>query len=71
MIEVTRLDGSHFILNCDVIETIEANPDTVISLTTQKKLVVRESPTEIILRTIEFRQRVYNGLPPAYARETA
>jgi flagellar protein FlbD len=67
MIEVTRLDGSHFVLNCDIIETIEANPDTVISLTTQKKLLVRETPRELIELVIGFKRVVYQS-PPGYAR---
>lgn len=59
MISVTRLDGSEFIINADLIETIEATPDTVITFARDKKVVVRESPDEIIDRVVVFRQRVY------------
>ena len=41
VISVTRLDGSKFFLNSDLIESIESTPDTVLTLTSQKKLVVR------------------------------
>ncbi len=57
MIEVTRLDGSSVIVNSDLIEFIEANPDTVITMTTSKKMVVRESKQELIRRVIEFRRQ--------------
>lgn len=47
MITLTRLDGSTFYLNSDLIETIESTPDTVVTLTTGKKFVVRETGEEI------------------------
>lgn len=59
MIAVSRLDGSSFFLNSELIETIEATPDTVLTLTSQKKLIVRETPQEIIERLIAFRRRIF------------
>ena len=59
MIPVTRLDGSPFIINGDLIETIESVPDTVVTLTSQKKLVVRESPKELIDGIVAFRRRIF------------
>lgn len=59
MIAVHRLDGSEFHLNADLVETIEANPDTVVTLTSSRKLVVRESPREIIESIIRFRRQVF------------
>ena len=43
MIEVTRLNGTTVLINSDLIETVEETPDTVISLTTGKKFIVKES----------------------------
>ena len=43
MISVTRLDGSEFIINSDLIETIEATPDTVITFAHDKKVIVNEA----------------------------
>lgn len=43
MIDVTRLNGSCVTVNSDLIETIEETPDTVITLTTGKKIIVKES----------------------------
>lgn len=58
MIKLTRLNGKEFVLNIDLIEFIESTPDTVISTTTGKKLVVTESVDEIIERIVEFRRRL-------------
>jgi flagellar protein FlbD len=40
MIEITRLNGSHLAINCDLIKYSEASPDTVLTLITGEKLVV-------------------------------
>jgi flagellar protein FlbD len=58
MIKLTRLNGSVYVLNSDLIETIEATPDTVISTTDAKKYVCRESVDEVIGKIIEFRGRI-------------
>ena len=47
MIEVTRLNGTTVFINSDLIETVEETPDTVISLTTGKKFIVKESRQEV------------------------
>ncbi|QAY65607.1 flagellar FlbD family protein [Paenibacillus protaetiae] len=58
MITVTRLNGTQVMINALLIETAEATPDTVITLSTGKKIVVKESTTELrglvqqFLRTI-------------------
>jgi flagellar protein FlbD len=48
MISLTRISGSVFVLNADLIERIDSTPDTVISLVDGKKYVVLESPDEVI-----------------------
>lgn len=58
MISVTRFDGSEFVINSDLIETIEATPDTVITFAKDKKVVVRETPDEIVDKIVRFRHRV-------------
>ena len=55
MIKLTRLNGSGYVLNSDLIETVEATPDTVISTVEGKKYVCKESVEEVISRIIEFR----------------
>ena len=58
MISVTRLDGSEFVINSDLIETVEATPDTVITFAHDKKVVVRESPRDIVDSIVRFRRRI-------------
>ena len=43
MIDVTRLNGKEVTINCELIEMVEETPDTVITLTTGKKIIVKES----------------------------
>lgn len=47
MIDVTRMNGTTLTINNDLIETVEEMPDTVITLTTGKKIIVKESRQEI------------------------
>lgn len=56
MIYVTRLNNEEFVVNADLIEFIEKTPDTVISLTTGKKIVVKETPEEIIKKLLTTRK---------------
>jgi flagellar protein FlbD len=58
MIYLTRINHLSLVLNSDLIEHIEATPDTVISLTTGQKIIVLETPAEIVDRVIKFRQAV-------------
>jgi flagellar protein FlbD len=58
MIHVTRLNHSQVVLNCDLIEQIEATPDTVVSMTTGQKIMVLESTEEIIQRVRIFRHSI-------------
>lgn len=60
LIRVSRLDGKEFVINALLIETIEAVPDTVISLTTGRKYVVRESMDELLVRITTFHQGIHN-----------
>jgi flagellar protein FlbD len=57
VIKVTRLDNSSLIINADLIEFVESIPETIVSLTTGKKIMVREAADEIIMRVTEFRAR--------------
>jgi flagellar protein FlbD len=59
MIKLTRLSHEPLVLNSDLIEYMEATPDTVITLTTGQKLRVSETSDEVIARVIEFRRAVF------------
>jgi flagellar protein FlbD len=69
MIELTRINDSPLMVNPDLIEFIERTPDTVISLTTGRKLMVRESVEEVVERIIAFR-RTINGGPLMASRKS-
>lgn len=58
MIKLTRLNGKEFVLNDDLIEMMEATPDTVITMTNGSKVVVSESVEEVIERIVAFRRRI-------------
>jgi flagellar protein FlbD len=49
------------LVNSDLLETVEATPDTVLTLTTGKKLIVTETPAEIVALVVEFRRRLQSG----------
>lgn len=64
MISVTRLNGKPFVLNAEVIRFVEANPDTTITLTGGEKVLVKESPREVVEKAIEYGRRLRTLLPP-------
>ena len=64
MIRLTRINHSPLVLNSDLIEHIETTPDTVITLTTGQKLMVRETVDEVIEKVIAFRRAICNFLSP-------
>lgn len=59
MIHVTRLNGTMFVLNCDLIETMEETPDTVITLTGGNKYIVSESLDVLIARIARYHQQCH------------
>jgi len=71
MIKVTRLNGQEIVVNADLIEYLESSPDTIIALTTGKKIMVKESVDEVIERIIEYRRKciVYVPNPPVRGTE--
>ncbi|MBV9759787.1 MAG: flagellar FlbD family protein [Acidobacteriaceae bacterium] len=65
MIHLTRINRVPLVLNSDLIEHVEATPDTVISLTTGQKILVLESPGEIVERVVQFRRSIAGGFNTA------
>jgi flagellar protein FlbD len=61
MINLTRTDGAEIVLNAQLIEIVEATPDTVISLTTGRKVLVRESVGQVVNRVIAYERRVHSA----------
>lgn len=62
MISVTKLNDVLFVINADLIETIEATPDTVITLINGKKFVVKESVDEIVEKVKTYQKEVACGI---------
>ncbi|MDI9466771.1 MAG: flagellar FlbD family protein [Syntrophomonadaceae bacterium] len=62
MIYLTRLNGEKIMVNVDMLEMLEETPDTVVTLTTGKKFVVKESTRQIREQVINFRKLIHTGL---------
>ncbi len=56
MIKLTRLRGEVFMLNAELIQYVEARPDTFITLTNKDRIVVAETMDEVLERTVEYHQ---------------
>ena len=59
MITLTKLNGKEFVLNDDLIQTMEETPDTVITLTNGIKYVVKENCEEIKTKIIEYKRMIF------------
>jgi flagellar protein FlbD len=58
MIELTRLNGTPIVLNSDLIKMAEASPDTMLTLISGEKLIVRENCAEVTERVLTYRARL-------------
>lgn len=67
MILLTQLNGDEVYVNPNLIETVESKPDTVLGLTTGKKIMVRESREDVVRKFTEFAVKVSGA--PARDRE--
>lgn len=61
MIKVSRLNGKELIVNADLIKFVEQTPDTMITLTTGDKLMVKESMEEVVARAIEYYRAIHRN----------
>ena len=53
---LTHFKGNPFYLNAELIKSVEATPDTVITLVDESKVMVQETPHEVARRVIEYRR---------------
>lgn len=58
VIHLTKLNGTPFVMNAELIETLEATPDTVITLVTGRKYIVKESVDEVRDRCIRYKKEI-------------
>jgi uncharacterized protein YlzI (FlbEa/FlbD family) len=63
MIELTRLNGHPIVVNAELLKFVEQNPDTVITLVTGDKLVVREAAAEVMRRALDYRRNLLHPNP--------
>lgn len=61
MIFLTRFDGTEVVVNSDLVVTVEKTPDTVVTLTTGDRIMVKESIEEVVARAAAYRHRVLQG----------
>lgn len=64
MIHVTRLNGQRFVVNAELIRTIEEQPDTILTLINGERMIVKESLREVVARSIEYGRHLRNWQPP-------
>ena len=61
MIQVHKLNGTALVINAELIESLEPGPETVISLATGNRFLVRESAEEITQKVLEYRRTLIAG----------
>jgi flagellar protein FlbD len=62
MIKLTRIDGTPFYLNPDLIEVMEATHDTHLTLTNGHRYVCAERPDVIVERIADFRRQAMGAI---------
>ncbi len=65
MITLTRLNGRRFVVNADLIRTVEENPDTTVTLVNGDHLIVKESMQEVVNRAVDYGRSLRKLLPPS------
>ena len=59
MIRLHKLNGGEIVLNAELIECLEAGgQETVVSLATGNRFLVREKPDEVVAKVMEYRRQV-------------
>jgi flagellar protein FlbD len=62
VIRVTKFDGNSMMLNADWIQSVEETPDTVITLTTGLKILVKDSVNDVVLAFFEYKRQQQSGI---------
>ncbi len=64
MIHLTRLSGQPFVLNAELIQEIEATPDTIVTLNTGQKIMVKEEVDAVRDAVINYKRTILGGFNP-------
>lgn len=62
MVKLRRINGAEVTVNAELIETIEATPDTIVLLTTGKRLMVVETVDQIVEKVMAYRRAIATRL---------
>ena len=60
MIKLHKFNGEEFLLNANHIETIEEKPDTTITLTNERKYIVKEKKEEILKLMVDYQRKIFS-----------
>jgi len=61
MIKVTRLNDATLMINVDMIQSLQAIPETVITFTNNNKIMVKEPLEEVSKRIVDYQRRLYSN----------
>jgi flagellar protein FlbD len=70
VIRVTRFDGRPMILNAEWIQSVEETPDTMITLTTGAKILVKDSVAEVVEAFENYKRKQRDLLQPSLRKAT-
>ncbi|MEK7287952.1 MAG: flagellar FlbD family protein [Elusimicrobiota bacterium] len=59
MVTLHKLNGKEIVINSELIEAVEASPDTVVTLVTGNRYIVRDSVEVVIEKILEFKRKIY------------
>ena len=69
VIVLTRLNGQEFVANAELVELVESTPDTIVSLTTGKKYMVKETVDDVVERIIQYRRQISPFFDPGVVKK--
>lgn len=60
MIKLEKLNGAMVVVNAELIESVEAAPDTVLNLATGNRFLVKNSVDDVVAKVVEYKKKVYS-----------
>lgn len=61
MITLTKLNDEQFVLNAELIKTVESTPDTIITITTGNKYVVKEKAEDVVSAVVQYKREIFKN----------
>jgi flagellar protein FlbD len=58
MIRLTKINGTAIVVNAELLEMVESTPDTIVSLSTGKKILVKDTIDEVIQKVVAYKKEV-------------